>query len=548
MAPVVLSSWWSVAVDAVGSTAVRAGGRGVRSVVGAALTALLVGVATVLVSSPAGAATCGTHLFTDAQVAQPTSLVTGPDGNLWFTSSANDRIGRIDPDDGQITTFPTGADEPVGIVAGPDGNLWFTAYASDHVGRITPSGTVTLFAGPSSQVEGPQGITVSADGRIWFTSTDNDRVGKLDPADPTTIVTFPTVAGPQDGAGPLDITAGPDGNLWFTAAYALPALQGRIGRIGQDGSGLVTFQGPTHLQVPGGIVAGPDGALWATSLFNYRLVRISTSGVMTSFSAPDVVLPQRITVGPDGALWFSPDSLPGRVGRITTAGEITTYSAGANEGATDVETGPDGNLWFVGQYDDTIGYVDPDEPGPRFTDLTSTHPFCAEVAWMDQQAISTGYPDRTFRPGDQVTRQAMSAFLYRLAGLPPFADPATPTFGDVSATHQFFTEVEWMAAEGISEGTAASPKPLYKPSAAVSRGAMSAFMYRLADPQPPFDPPSSPTFDDVSSQHPFFTEVEWMSDEQITTGYPDGTFRPAAPVTRQAMSAFMNRLASLVSP
>jgi len=33
-----------------------------------------------------------------------------------------------------------------------------------------------------------------------------------------------------------------------------------------------------------------------------------------------------------------------------------------------------------------------------------------------------------------------------------------------------------------------------------------------------------------------------MADAGISTGYADGTFRPAAKVTRQAMAAFMYRL------
>jgi streptogramin lyase len=493
--------------------------------------AVLLATLGVLVGAgPAAAQACATHVLHPANVAQPTSIVTGPDGNLWFTSSANDRIGRVDPDTDQVTIFSGVGIEPVGITAGPDGEVWFTSYGSNHVGRIDPiTEDVDLFT--SSSLLGPRGITVSDDGRIWFTSSDNDRVGKLDPADPTNIVTFETVAGGQDGAGPLDITAGPDGNLWFTASEAAPAFSGRVGRIGQGGTGLQTFQSP-HLFIPAGIAEGPDGAVWATSLFNARIVRVATNGTMTSFTAPDVTLPQRITPGADGDLWFAPDNLPGRIGRITTAGAITTYSAGANEGATDVEVGPDGHVWFVGQYDDTVGSVDPDDPGPRFVDMAATHPFCREVAWMDEQGISTGYPDRSFRPSDSVSRQAMSAFMYRLAGEPPFADPATPTFGDVSASNPFFTEIEWMASEGITTGTPASPKPLYKPSSPVSRGAMAAFMHRLAG-EPPFSPPASPSFSDVGGGHAFFLEVEWLASEEISTGYPDGTFRPGAAVTRQ---------------
>jgi len=190
---------------------------------------------------------------------------------------------------------------------------------------------------------------------------------------------------------------------------------------------------------------------------------------------------------------------------------------------------------------------DADEPsGPTFTDVATNHPFYADIEWMAAEGISTGFqPGPTYRPADPVSRQAMSAFMYRLAGEPAFSDPSSPTFGDVGTGHPFFTEIEWMAAEDITTGTPASPLPLYKPSAPVSRGAMSAFMYRLAG-EPTFSDPSSATFGDVSSSHPFFTEIEWMAAEDITTGTPASPlplYKPAAPVSRGAMSAFMHRLA-----
>jgi hypothetical protein len=52
-------------------------------------------------------------------------------------------------------------------------------------------------------------------------------------------------------------------------------------------------------------------------------------------------------------------------------------------------------------------------------------------------------------------------------------------------------------------------------------------------------------FPDVPASSPFHDEISWMADTGITTGYPDGTFRPTEPLTRQAMSAFMQRLYNL---
>ncbi len=42
---------------------------------------------------------------------------------------------------------------------------------------------------------------------------------------------------------------------------------------------------------------------------------------------------------------------------------------------------------------------------------------------------------------------------------------------------------------------------------------------------------------------PFYKEIEWMKAQGITTGYSDGTFRPSAPVNRDAMAAFFYRAA-----
>jgi Tol biopolymer transport system component len=169
-----------------------------------------------------------------------------------------------------------------------------------------------------------------------------------------------------------------------------------------------------------------------------------------------------------------------------------------------------------------------------FTDVPANHQFFTDVEWMAAFGISTGNPDGTYRPTSPVSRSAMAAFLYRLAGEPlgPFPDPG---FSDVDG-HPFEEEISWMAdaevAGGYEDGT-------FRPAAPVSRAAMSAFLYRMSsEPPGPFP---NPGFSDVAPAHPFFFEISWMADQEITGGYADGTFKPAAPVSRQAMAAFLHR-------
>ena len=49
------------------------------------------------------------------------------------------------------------------------------------------------------------------------------------------------------------------------------------------------------------------------------------------------------------------------------------------------------------------------------------------------------------------------------------------------------------------------------------------------------------SFTDIGPGDTFYTEVQWMADSGISTGFPDGTFRPTAPVTREATAAFLGR-------
>ena len=178
--------------------------------------------------------------------------------------------------------------------------------------------------------------------------------------------------------------------------------------------------------------------------------------------------------------------------------------------------------------------------GP-FPDVGGTHPFCADIAWLAGEGIAGGYADGTFRPSVAVSRQAMAAFLHRAAGAPPFLPSGPPTFPDVGPTHPFYVEIEWLADTGIAGGYADGT---FRAAQPVSRQAMAAFLYRAAG-EPAFAPPGAPTFPDVPTSSTFFAEIEWLSAQGIAGGYADGTYRPGAAVSRQAMAAFLHRAADL---
>jgi len=57
--------------------------------------------------------------------------------------------------------------------------------------------------------------------------------------------------------------------------------------------------------------------------------------------------------------------------------------------------------------------------------------------------------------------------------------------------------------------------------------------------------PASPTFPDVAPGYWAYQEIEALAAAEITTGYPDGTFRPTNPVTRAQMATFLARALGL---
>lgn len=154
----------------------------------------------------------------------PMGITAGPDGNLWFTESSSDKIGKISLD-GVITEFsiPRSVDygiSPRGITTGPDGNLWFTELNGNKIGRITPGGIITEFSIPTDN-SAPYGITSGPDGNLWFTENYSGKIGRITPNGEITEFSISTTR-----SWPMDITIGPDSNLWFTEYGA-----DKIGRV-----------------------------------------------------------------------------------------------------------------------------------------------------------------------------------------------------------------------------------------------------------------------------------------------------------------------------
>lgn len=115
-----------------------------------------------------------------------------------------------------------------------------------------------------------------------------------------------------------------------------------------------------------------------------------------------------------------------------------------------------------------------------FVDVSKFHKFYKEIAWMKETGISTGVKTRSgiaFMPGQNVTREAMAAFIYRAEKAN--SGSVKVSFKDIPSNHKFAKEINWMRSQSISTGIKKSSGLWYEPKSAVTREAMAAFLYRV---------------------------------------------------------------------
>ena len=178
----------------------------------------------------------------------------------------------------------------------------------------------------------------------------------------------------------------------------------------------------------------------------------------------------------------------------------------------------------------------------RFTDVPADNQFYREITWIASHQIDRGYQDGTFRPLNNMDRATMAAYFYRMSGSPQFTAPSTPSFKDVPLNHPYYKEIEWMKAQGITTGWSDGT---FRPDSSVNRDSMAAFFYRYAG-SPAYEAPAQARFTDVSTDNLFYREISWLASQGVTTGWPDGSFRPVEPVHRDAMAAFVFRYSTSV--
>ncbi|MEA2002240.1 MAG: S-layer homology domain-containing protein [Actinomycetota bacterium] len=151
-----------------------------------------------------------------------------------------------------------------------------------------------------------------------------------------------------------------------------------------------------------------------------------------------------------------------------------------------------------------------------------------------------------YMPGSIKTQHIWFDNIFITTEFPGTTVGPPTTFVDVPSAHLFLSDIEWLAATGITRGCNPPTNDRYCPDDPVTRGQMAAFLARALD-LPEFD--ESETFSDDDAT-PFEQDIERIFVAGITKGCDpplNDRFCPNDPVTRGQMAAFLVRALDLPS-
>ena len=181
--------------------------------------------------------------------------------------------------------------------------------------------------------------------------------------------------------------------------------------------------------------------------------------------------------------------------------------------------------------------------GLVFDDVASDSTHGAAIAALAAAGVTSGYPDGTFRPGEHVRRGQMATFLSGAFDLDVDAAP-DPELSDVSldSTHGpgVAAVVEAGFAGGFGDGTFRPGRDVTRGQMAAFLAAAMGLLPDLDDANGADDADHSgePRFQDAAGTT-HAAAIEAIAAAGVTSGFSDGTFRPNDPVTRAQMATFL---------
>ncbi|NMW85272.1 S-layer homology domain-containing protein [Peptoniphilus sp. AGMB00490] len=147
-------------------------------------------------------------------------------------------------------------------------------------------------------------------------------------------------------------------------------------------------------------------------------------------------------------------------------------------------------------------------------------------------AYIKGYPDGTFKPQANVTRaEAAQMFATLLNGGADFGTSSATKFSDAN-DNWFSKAINYVVAKGLISGY---PDGTFKPNESITRAEFAQMISGYVKNEKK----GSSDFQDVKD-HWAKDAIEKLNGNKNVTGYPDGTFKPNAKITRAEAVTILN--------
>lgn len=233
-------------------------------------------------------------------------ITSGSDGNIWYADASGLSLGRV-VIGGAITNFPLPRSlEPTNVVRGGDGNLWFSARKPQEghysgpwwVGKMTTTGIGHVYQ-VLSGFYSVEDIAEGSDGNVWFSDAWTT-IGRVTPDGVVTDFSTP----PGTYAGLLALAG--DGNLYTSSNVMGGSTLIKIAPNGAMES-ISDSKNSSNFQT---LAEGSDGNIWGSRLcannVRYCLdVYVVSSGTFLEYQTPQSVpILAGLVAGGDGNLWF----------------------------------------------------------------------------------------------------------------------------------------------------------------------------------------------------------------------------------------------------
>ncbi len=179
----------------------------------------------------------------------------------------------------------------------------------------------------------------------------------------------------------------------------------------------------------------------------------------------------------------------------------------------------------------------------KFKDIKTDYWATEYIQALVNNGILSGYANGNFAPENGISREEFAVILFKTFGLDEVR-PSTPSFKDVDASRWSYAYVE-ATKEYLTGYFPPNGKPTFDPEGKATREDVAVALVRALslDKNTSISPDKYLNFSDASDVSPNLRdEVALAVKNQLIGGFPNGTLKPAAPVTRAQASAMVYKI------